>query len=157
MQKTAWEEMATAVATRFAGGSVTSISRFSRGLHHYVFDVTSEEGRAFVVCLGEPQNEKYFEAAMSWHSRPAPLGTPLRRILAGGRHGLHPFFVLERIPGKDLEDVYDAPTTDQKREIAAAIVTIQTRVRRLPEGAGYGDALAYEGHRSVGSPGARPG
>ncbi len=103
-------------------------------------------GRAFVVRLGEVEDGHFFEAARGWHALLAPIGTPLPRILAGGEHQGHPFLVLERLPGVDLEDAFESMSRDDRRALAAAIAGIQDRVQeRLPEGQGFGDALSHDG------------
>lgn len=142
----AWTEKATAVASGFAGSAVRSIRRFERGHHHYVFDVACDDGQAFVVRLGAAGEERYFEAALGWHALLSPIGTPLPALLASGEHAGHPYLLLSRLPGVDLEDAFDSLDRDDRRTLAAAIAAIQERVQAaLPEGDGFGDALSYDG------------
>ena len=138
-------ERAAAVASGFAGSAVSSMRRFERGLHHHVYDVACADGRAFVVRLGAAGEARYFEGARTWHALLTPIGTPLPRILASGEHEGHPFLILERLPGVDLEDAFDSLGEDDRRALAAAIAAIQDRVQTLPEGRGFGDALSYDG------------
>ncbi len=140
-----WEERARAVASAWAACSVASAVRFPQGLGHFVFDVVLADGRAVVVRLGQIENAMYFEAAKYWHALLSPVGVPLPRILGAGHHDEYPYVMLERLPGSDLGDVYDGLTTAEKRAIANALVNVQTRVRTLPDGRGYGDALSYDG------------
>ena len=141
----AWEQIVTAVVMDFAREPVRSIVRFPQGLHHHVYDVTCDGGRTLVVRLTDPDEARYFEAARRWNDLLAPLGVPLPRILAAGVRERHPFMVLERLPGRDISEVYETLGVDQKRELAAAMAGVQDRVGRLPDGSGYGDALSYEG------------
>lgn len=145
MSERSWTEKATALASRFAGSAVSSIRRFMRGYHHHVYDVTAG-GRAFVVRMGEVEDAPFFAAARGWHRLLSPIGTPLPRILATGEHDGHPFLILERLPGADLEDALDSMSRDDRRALAAAIAGLQESVQeRLPEGNGFGDALSYDG------------
>jgi aminoglycoside phosphotransferase (APT) family kinase protein len=146
MSESSFTEKATAVASGFAGSAVSSIRRFARGHHHYVYDVACPGGRAFVVRLGAIEDGAFFEAARGWHALLAPIGTPLPRILAGGEHCGHPFLILERLPGVDLEDAFDSMSRDDRRALAATIAAIQERVQEsLPEGRGFGDSLSCDG------------
>jgi aminoglycoside phosphotransferase (APT) family kinase protein len=146
MSGSSFTEKATAVACGFADSAVRSISRFSRGHHHHVYDVTCADGRAFVVRIGAVDDRAFFEAARGWHALLAPIGAPLPRILASGVHLGHPFLIVERLPGVDLEDALDSMSRDDRRALADAISAIQERVQeRLPEGHGFGDALSYDG------------
>jgi phosphoribosylglycinamide formyltransferase-1 len=144
-EASSWERRADSVAASWANCPVVSVFRFPRGLGHFVFDVTLADGRAVVVRLGEVENARYFDAAMHWHPILSSIGVPLPAILAAGHHRNHPYFVLERLRGTDLGDVYEGLTSADKRRIAADLVEIQKRVRTLPEGGGYGDAPSYDG------------
>lgn len=108
------------------------------GIAHYVYDVVTSSGRCLVVRIGTPADTAHFAGAAYWSNLLRPLGVPLPTLLQAGTHAGMPYIVIERLPGTDLGLVYGELTTDEKRGIAAEVARIQSTVRRLPEGRGYG-------------------
>jgi aminoglycoside phosphotransferase (APT) family kinase protein len=126
--------------------SVQTITRFTTGLCHYVYDVVTESNRAVVVRIAS-DNAKGLAGAVYWSQQLRPLGIPLPRILHAdlqARLAPFPFLLLERLPGTDLGHVYPHLSLLEKRAIVAQLARIQDHVHRLPRGAGYGYVAGYD-------------
>jgi aminoglycoside phosphotransferase len=132
------ESDAAAIACAFTAEPTRSVARFAMGIAHYVYDVVTASGRSLVVRIGTPADEAHFAGAVYWSNLLRPIGVPLPALLQAGTHAGMPYIVLERLPGADLGLVYAGLTANEKRVIAAEVVRIQSAVRRLPEGRGYG-------------------
>lgn len=140
-------EAAATIAQRALGVPVRTVARFPTGLAHYVFDVLMADGRRVVARLGQPEQAADFTSAGYWHQRLVPRGVPLPALLAvetDPREDGFPFMLMERLPGRDLSEVYPTLTDSQKRRLAQRIAAIQDRVGELPRGPGFGYAHSYE-------------
>ena len=127
---------------------VSSVTRFPTGLHHFVYDVALDSGRSVVVRIAEPGNRPHLQGALHWEAQLRPLGIPLPDLLHADLEMVRfafPFLVLERLPGTDLGDVYDALSVEQRGDLAREMVDLQRRAARLPEAPGYGYALDSTG------------
>ncbi|HEX2173045.1 MAG TPA: phosphotransferase [Dehalococcoidia bacterium] len=141
------ERDAVRVAEAVLGGRVDWAQRFPTGLAHYVYEVRMADGRALVARLSRPDLKRLYDGSRHWDRLPRPLGVPLPTILyadGGGAFGF-PVVLMERLPGRDLGDVYGDLSRDQKAALARRVVAIQAAVGTLPRAAGYGYALAYDG------------
>lgn len=121
-------------------GTVDAVTRFPTGLCHHVFDVDlGAEGRV-VVRIADPENRPLLLGALAWSERLRPLGVPLPAVLGFDVHpdSPLPYLVLERLPGEDLGLVHPSLTPAERRGLAASVVAVQTAVRSLGPGAGYG-------------------
>lgn len=136
------------IATALLGEDVRSVRRFPAGLQHFVYDVLLESGRGAVVRIAEPENRPHLRGALHWDAQLRPLGIPLPEVLHADlemERFAFPFVVLERLPGTDLGEVYDALTVAQRADLAREMVELQGRAARLPEAPGFGYALDSTG------------
>lgn len=126
---------------------VRSISRFQTGMAHLVYDIVTADGRPVVARLAQLGQEATLHGAVFWSEKLRPLGVPLPELLAHDltqKHFSHAYLLLERLPGRDLGDVYPTLTPNQKRELAGEIARNQQIVNSLPAGPGYGFATTYQ-------------
>ena len=141
------ERDAALVVCEGLGVEARAIERFPTGLCHYVYDVTTDDGRRVVARLATSETADQLAGGVYWHERLRAVGAPLPALLhadlapAGG----FPYMLLERLPGRDLGDVYAEMTSEQRRALAAEIVAVQRHVAtKLPRAAGYGFARSYD-------------
>ncbi|MBI1281946.1 MAG: phosphotransferase [Anaerolineaceae bacterium] len=129
------------------GKQVQSIHRFPTGLAHYVYDVETDENEKLVIRLARPNLKYFFEGALNWYEPLRRKNVPLPELyfssLDDAQYGF-PMMIMERLPGKDLNEVYTHLTTDQKHRIADQIIAIQQSVATLPMGKGYGYARSAD-------------
>jgi aminoglycoside phosphotransferase (APT) family kinase protein len=129
------------------GKRVQSIRRFPTGLAHYVYDVETDEGEKLVIRLARPDLKYFFEGALSWYEPLKCKNVPLPQLyfssLDEAQFGF-PVMIMERLPGKDLDEVYTQLSTEQKHRIADQIIAIQQAVAILPPGRGYGYARSTD-------------
>lgn len=128
--------------------NVSSVARFATGLQNFVYDVALESGRGVVVRIAETGNRPHLQGALHWEALLRPLGIPLPEVLHSDlemERFAFPFLVLERLPGTDLGEVYDALSIQQRANLAREMVELQRRAARLPEATGYGYALDSTG------------
>jgi aminoglycoside phosphotransferase (APT) family kinase protein len=140
------ENIALSVASDITTEPILGLSRFATGQVHYVYDVKTENDE-FVIRLTKSDHRQTFAGALYWYHRLKPKGVPLPAIrwydLNGEKYGF-PVIVTDRLPGRDLEDVYTGLTTRQKESLASEIVNIQNTVATLDHANGFGYALAYD-------------
>lgn len=140
-------EDAISLLKRNLGKEVASITRFQRGYAHYVYDVRTSDGNSFVVRMTTPAQSPVFRSAIYWHARLTRAGVPLAEIFAHDAEpldGSFPYIIMERFPGRDLNDAYPGLTPREKKAIATRLVDIQGAVKSLPRGSGFGFATSYE-------------
>ncbi|MDE3229737.1 MAG: aminoglycoside phosphotransferase family protein [Chloroflexota bacterium] len=122
-----------------------AIQRLAVGHCHYVFGVTTADGREVVARLASVESVDALAGGVYWHARLRGVGAPLARLLAADLappRG-YPYMLLERLPGQDLALVYTSLTRAQRQALAARIVALQRRVATLPPASGYGFARSY--------------
>jgi aminoglycoside phosphotransferase (APT) family kinase protein len=137
---------AATLVERRLGVAVEMIERFQSGLANYVYDVRLVDGRRLVARLAHgPDAQATTRAAVYWNRLLRPRGVPLPQLLgwelrppAGA-----PYLLLERLPGRELGEVFPTLTRAQQRALAGRIVDIQRAVGQLPDGPGYGFASSY--------------
>lgn len=129
------------------GKHVKTIHRFTTGLAHYVYDVETDEGEKIVIRLARPDLKYFFEGALSWYEPLQRINVPLPSLyfsaVNDGKFGF-PVMIMERLLGKDLDEVYTQLSTVQKHRIADQIIAIQQAVATLPMGHGYGYARSAD-------------
>ena len=139
-------EIAGAVLDR----NVRSVTRFSTGLQHFVYDVAFESGPGAVVRIADRDDRPHLQGAVHWYEKLHPLGVPLPELIHADlemQRFAFPFLVIERLAGTDLGNVYDELSVEQRADLAREMVDLQSRAGRLPEGSGYGYALDSSGSR----------
>jgi len=141
------EHAAIRILRNALGKQVQSIRRFPTGLAHYVYDVETDEGEKLVIRLARPDLKYFFEGALSWYEPLKYKNVPLPELYFSSLDDDQfdfPVMIMERLPGKDLGEVYPHLTTNQKHQIADQIITIQRSVATLPMGKGYGYARSAD-------------
>jgi aminoglycoside phosphotransferase (APT) family kinase protein len=139
------EEDARSIIQLVLHEPANTVTRFTTGLAHYVYDVITASNRAVVVRMAHPDASAHLAGATYWSARLRPRGVPLPRILAADVEAVpFPFLLLERLPGTDLGHVYPQLSAQHKRAIAAEVVSIQALVGELPLGLGFGYTSSYE-------------
>ncbi len=139
-------EDAMRIVRESLGLGVSAISRFPTGLSHYVYDVTTNDGRRIVVRMARADTRHALAGGVFWHERLRAVGVPLPALLYNtlGHDGAFPVMILERLPGHDLGLAYPHLTPAQKRTLAHEIAAIQARVATLPPAHGFGFARSYD-------------
>lgn len=117
--------------------------RFPTGMQHFVFDAESAGRIKLVVRVSSREQQAAAENAARLSHLLRPLGVPLPELihvdLSLDRFPF-PFVILERLPGRDLGDVYLALSQRQKRAIADERVRISGLVDGLPDSDSFGFA-----------------
>jgi hypothetical protein len=140
------EYVAVAIVERRLGVAVETIERFPSGLANYVYDVRLVDGRRLVARLAHSVDAlATTRAAVYWNRLLRPRGVPLPRLLGWELRPPEgvPYLWLERLPGRELGEVFPALARPQQRVLAGLIVGIQRSVGQLPDGPGYGFANSY--------------
>jgi len=130
-----------AIVREAFGLDLASARRFRTGLCHFVYDAVLANKRRVVLRIAKPENRHYLIGAAHWSATLRPLGIPLPEplhIQLTPGCTAFPYMVLERLPGKDLGEVYLSLSQAQKRVLAYRLATIQETVGRLPEAGGFG-------------------
>ncbi|MEP6903908.1 MAG: phosphotransferase [Actinomycetota bacterium] len=120
-----------------------SADRFSTGHCHFVFDVKTESGKKFVVRIAQPENGYLLESAVYWSAALKPKGVPLPEIIASDSSAQLPYLILERLPGKDLWQVYAELTKSEKKTLAVEMTRLQTLAATLPKAKSFGYLETY--------------
>ena len=112
------------------GLEARSVVRFSDGLCHFVYDVTTRDGATLVVRLTTPALRDRFVSALGWHGILTAVEVPLPSILFHdvSETARFPVIVMERLPGTDLGNVYTQLPEAAKTHLATGIAAIQARV-----------------------------
>ncbi|HEX8995754.1 MAG TPA: hypothetical protein VF812_06965 [Ktedonobacterales bacterium] len=133
----------------YLGLDAVRIERFPTGLCHYVYDVTTADGRQVVARLATEETRDQLAGGVYWHARLRGVGAPLPALYAAHLDPAEgfPVMLLERLPGQDLGLVYERMSRDQWLALAARIVELQRAVATLPHASGFGYALSYEDER----------
>lgn len=121
--------------------SVSSVKRFPTGLCHYVYDVKTNK-QNLVVRVAHPDNSKYLEGALFWYEKLKPKGVPLPEIYyrdIKAQHSPYHFYIMDRLDGTDLGNIYSRLSTVDKNKLTDEIVSIQNKVAELPRGKGFGE------------------
>lgn len=128
------------------GAEARAIERLTVGICHYVYGVTTADGRRIVARLATEESRDALAGGVYWHERLRGVGAPLAALLGANLSPASgfPYMLLERLPGADLELVYDRMTREQRHRLAAEMVALQRTIATLPRASGYGFAHSYE-------------
>lgn len=137
---------ATLAVRETLGVAATSAARLTIGNCHYVYGVTTADGRRVVVRLASDESRDALVGGVYWHERLRAVGVPLAALLGANLTPTHgfPSMLLERLPGSDLADVYTSLSPAQRRTLTGQIIAIQRHVGSLPPAQGYGFARSYD-------------
>lgn len=119
--------------------------RFPTGLRNWVYDVTLSTGRRVVVRMSLAERREEVRAAVRWSDLLSEAGVPVANVLHADVHAPHPYLLLERLPGTDLGNQFEAHTKAELDGIADEVVSWQRAAAdSLPPAAGFGFALSYD-------------
>jgi aminoglycoside phosphotransferase len=122
---------------------VVSAERFSTGHCHFVFDVETESGKNIVIRIAQSENRHLLESAVYWNDLLRPKGVPLPKILAMELTAELPYLIVERLPGKDLWQVYGELSKSEKKTLAIEMTGLQTIAATLPQAKCFGYLESY--------------
>lgn len=120
-----------------------SAERFSTGYCHFVFDVKTESSKNFVVRIARPENRNLLEGAVFWSKLLRPKKVPLPEIFAADLMAEFPYLILERLPGKDLWQVYPELSKSEKKALAIEMTELQEIAAALPKAECFGYLEKY--------------
>ncbi|MEM7499425.1 MAG: phosphotransferase [Pseudomonadota bacterium] len=121
-------------------------ARFQSGAQHFVFEVRRAGEAPIVLRLSRARDRHLAKAALAWSARLRPMGLPLPRVLAADTDAEpHPWMALERLPGCDLGDIFEALPAARRRELAFELAALNRCLDALPDGSGYGFTLSENG------------
>jgi aminoglycoside phosphotransferase len=94
--------LASMIATRVTGCLPETVSRFTTGARHYVYEAKFASRQPVVVRIGSATAHSEIGGAIYLSELLRPRGVPLPAILAEDVQSGFPWLVLERLPGTDL-------------------------------------------------------
>lgn len=118
----------------------TKITRYETGYCHRVFYVKGLENE-YVIRVSEHQAKDYYLGSLEWIPALYDLGLPVPKILDHGDYYDIHYTIMTYLKGKDLGEVYHLLSDNQKRQLAQAIVKIQSTVSTLPSKGYYGSSV----------------
>lgn len=131
-------EFVSRIVSEKLSEKVVSAERFTTGYQHHVFDVRTENGKNIVVRISKPEHRHLAESAVFWNEILRPEGVPLPEILASDLKAEYPFLILERLPGKDLWQVYQTLSKPEKQALANEMARLQKIAAGLPKAKSFG-------------------
>ena len=115
------------------GYLVNSITRFNSGDCHYVYDVKTDK-KDIVIRFSSEDNFDYLKGAKYWLNvlKQADIKVPeVLYINSNLKDYKYYFMIIERFSGCDIGYVYPDLSTNQKRDIACDLVSIQNKVAKV--------------------------
>lgn len=137
-------EIVSRIVSENLSETAVSAERFTTGSQHFVFDVKTASGKKLVVRVSKPEHRHLVESALYWNETLRPNGVPLPVILAAGLTAEFPFLILERLPGKDLWQVYAKLSKADKKALSGEMTRLQTIAASLPKARSFGYLESYE-------------
>jgi aminoglycoside phosphotransferase len=125
------------------GSEIQDASRQMTGLCHHVYRITTRE-ESYILRIGEDSTRRYLKGSAYWIEKLSPLRLPIPEVIFDGTASDPPYQILSFLPGQDLGLAYANLMDKRKREIAAAVVTIQKTVAALPKHEHFGHMFSYE-------------
>ncbi|MDD9900293.1 MAG: aminoglycoside phosphotransferase family protein [Alphaproteobacteria bacterium] len=119
------EQDARKVAEDFRHMPVKRISRFPTGNHHYVYDLVMEDGSTLVVRMTKLSEKYAMEGAVYLNGFFRAREVPLPDVYAHDLDAPFPWMLMERLPGRDLGDVFGGLNDSVLKRIAALIGSYQ--------------------------------
>ena len=136
--------LAAKLGARVTGQAPSSVTRFTTGARHYVYDVQFAAHSPLVVRIGDRSAHAEMAGAAHLSRLLRPLGVPLPALLAEDVSAELPWLVLERLPGTDLAAVIASMLPEQLDLIAAGVATAQRIVANTGSAGRYGYAVRPE-------------
>ncbi len=129
---------------------VSVVTRFPTGRRHYVYEVRTSTGGAYVVRIASSASRLDLEGGLYWHPRLKAAGVPVPALYASSMTDHYPYMLIERLPGSDLGQVYAGLSSATKQALAVRIAAIQRAVGALPMAHGFGFARSFEQAEATG-------
>lgn len=130
---------------KVTGDKVKNIFRFPTGKAHYVYEIATKTEKK-VIRITKEEWADIFAGAIYWYPILEKNGVPLPMLryaeLDSKKYGF-PYMIMDRLPGKDLGDVYAQLTTEEKKKLAQDIAAFQFKIQKLPMASGFGYARSY--------------
>jgi aminoglycoside phosphotransferase len=134
-------ELASAIAAQVTGCSPETVSRFTTGARHYVYEAKFVSRQPVVVRIGSTTAHSEIAGAIYLSKLLRPRGVPLPAILAEDVQSGFPWLVLERLSGTDLGAVIGNLTDTQLDRIAARVALAQSITSETGSAGRYGYAV----------------
>lgn len=133
-------ELASAIAAQVTGCSPETVSRFTTGARHYVYEAKFGSRQPVVVRIGSSTAHAEMAGAIYLSKLLRPRGVALPAILAEDIQSSFPWLVLERLPGTDLGALIGNFTDTQLDRIAASVAQAQSIASETGSAGRYGYA-----------------
>ena len=143
-QKSPDAKLAAAIAKGVASQAPVTVSRFTTGMRHYVYEATFADRAPLVVRIGGADAHAEMAGALYLSGLLRPRGAPLPEILAHDLESDFPWLALERLDGVDLGDAIRDFTDFQRDRIAAEVARVQSIAARTGGSERYGIAVRPE-------------
>jgi aminoglycoside phosphotransferase len=134
-------ELASAIAAQVTGCSPETVSRFTTGARHYVYEAKFSSRQPVVVRIGSTTAHSEIAGAIYLSKLLRPRGVPLPAIVAEDVQSGFPWLVLERLPGTDLGAVIGNFSDAQLDRIAARVALAQSITSETSSADRYGYAV----------------
>ena len=129
---------------------ISSVTRFPTGLCHYVYEIRTATGQAYVVRIASAATRQDLVGGLYWHPRLKAIGVPVPALYASSLGDPYPYMLIERLPGSDLGQVYAGLSASAKRVLARRMAEVQKMVGSLPMSRMFGFAHSYEQANATG-------
>jgi len=131
------KEIALKILTKELGIDPIKVTRYTNGYCHSVYYVKTNRDEV-VLRVTSKENEKFYMGSIKWLNELNEIGIPVPKIIKNGHFREYFYALISFIPGKDLGDVYQNLTDNQKKNITKEISKIQKKVSSLPVMEHYG-------------------
>lgn len=108
---------------------IIKIERCGTGLGNYVFIVDTILSNKYVLRCSEKKDA--YDDTITWLTALHGCDVPVPKIISTGNFENYQYLVLSYIEGKELGDIYDQLTDDEKEQIAKEVINIQKHVANI--------------------------
>lgn len=136
--------LAATIAARTTGCAPLTVSRFTTGARHYVYEARFADRAPIVVRIGGSNALSEIAGAIHLSKLLRPRGAPLPAILAEDAGAEFPWMVLARLPGVDLGDAIASFSDARLDRIAAEVARTQSIAAQTGSAGRYGYAIRPE-------------
>ena len=120
------KEIALKILTKELGIDPIKVTRYTNGYCHSVYYVKTNRDEV-VLRVTSKENEKFYMGSIKWLNELNEIGIPVPKIIKNGHFREYFYALISFIPGKDLGDVYQNLTDNQKKNIIKEIFAIQKK------------------------------
>lgn len=135
------EKIASEIVRKHFGQSPASVTRFTTGNHHYVYECTLPDGSSVVARLTRASQRHHMAGALHWNLKFAELDVPVAKILYHDISSETPYLVMERLPGRDIGYVLKQLSVEQMDVIAKELMRVQKLVGSMFVASRFGYAI----------------